>query len=81
MRIRCLVFEMTHSSGEHGNAIGVAIVNRKLIFDAATGLHNGVDSRFVGNFYAVWEREESITSHHRALQVEAEAVGLFNGLL
>ena len=59
----------------------VAVVKAQLVFDASSGLYDGSDSFVAGNLHAVGEGEEGIAGHHGAVQVEAEAFCLFDGLL
>lgn len=69
-----LVFKVTEPSSYHGNAMLVAIFKREFILDASTRLDDGCYAFIAGNFHAVGEREECVTCHYSAIQVETEVL-------
>ena len=58
----------------------VAIIKREFILDASARLNYSLNAFITCNFHAVGEGEESIARHYGAVQVEAEVLGLLNGL-
>ena len=50
----------------------VTVLDRQLIIDRASRLDYGRDTCLVCDLNAIGEREESVGSHHGAIQVEAE---------
>ena len=59
----------------------VAIFKREFILDASTRLDDGCYAFIAGNFHAVGEREECVTCHYSAIQVETEVFGFLDSLL
>ena len=59
----------------------VAVVKGQLVFDAAARLDDCRHALLVCNLHAVGEGEEGIAGHDSAVQVEAEVLGLLDGLL
>ena len=76
-----LVFKVTEPSSYHGNAMLVAIFKREFILDTSTRLDDGCYAFIAGNFHAVGEREECVTCHYSAIQVETEVFGFLDSLL
>ena len=74
------MFKMSISSKYHADAKLVTAIDRVLVADGASRLHDGGNAGFVSQFHAIIEGEESIGSQHRTLEVEAERMGLLNGL-
>ena len=55
-----LMFEMTFSGEDHGNAKLVALLDGILVADGSTRLNNGLHSILSGKGHAVIERKEGI---------------------
>ena len=75
-----LVFEMSETGDGHAHVVFLAVVDGVLVVDGATGMGDSHDACLMGNFHTVGEGEEGIASHDGAIEVEAEALGLGDGL-
>ena len=75
-----LVFKVTEPCYHHCNVMFVAIIKREFILDASARLNYSLNAFITCNFHAIREGEESIARHYGAVQVEAEVLGLLNGL-
>ena len=67
-----LMFKMTNTCLHHSQTMLVTVLDRQLIIDRASRLDYGRDTCLVCDLNAIGEREESVGSHHGAIQVEAE---------
>src|SRR5688500_6741657 len=69
-----LMFKMSDAGEHHGHVVGVAIINRILIFYRATGLYHRFDAYFTCYFHAIWEREKCIRSHNGAFKFKPKVL-------
>ena len=74
------MFEMAIASEYHTYIEFVTAINRILVANRTSGLHDGGDTGFVGQFHAVVEGEESIGSEHGPMKVETKTMGFLDGL-
>ena len=74
------MFEVAHAGKHHAHALRIAVVDAVLVLDRAAWLHHCGDACFVGDGYAVREREEGVGSHDSTFQVEAKLIGFGYGL-
>ena len=74
------MFEVAVAGEDHADIVLVAAVDGFLVADGASGLDDGGDAGFVGQFHAVIEGEESIRGEHGAMEVEAERLRFLDGL-
>ena len=57
------MLEVAYAGEHHAHALDIAVVDAVLVFDGAARLHDCGDACFVGDGYAVREREEGVGSH------------------
>ena len=74
------MFEVTFACYCHAHSVLLTVVDGILVVDGAARMCHGYDACLVGNLHAVGEREESVGSHHCAVEVEAEVAGFLDGL-
>ena len=74
------MFEVAYTRQHHAHALGIAVVNAVLVLDRAPRLDHCGNACFMGDGYAVWEREEGVGGHDRTIEVEAKLIGFGNGL-
>ena len=67
-----LMFEVTETGGYHSHVMGVAVIDRFVVADRASGMDYGSDASLVGYLHAVSEGEEGIRSHDGSVEVVAE---------
>ena len=63
---------MTNTCLHHSQTMLVTVLDRQLIIDRASRLDYGRDTGLIRDLNAIGEREESVGSHHGAIQVETE---------
>jgi hypothetical protein len=74
------MFKMSYTCEYHCYLPLVAAINRIVVAYRAAGLYNGADACIGCQMYAVGEREKGVACHHRALEVEIEISGFFDGV-
>jgi hypothetical protein len=60
--------------------MGRTVINRIIITDRTTWLYKGGNTGFMTQPHTVIEGEESITGHHRTMQVKIELLCFFKRL-
>ena len=63
---------MSKSGKYHADAVFVTAVDRFLVADRAAWLHNGCDTRFMGQLNAVLEGDEGIGGQNSTLEVKVK---------
>ena len=74
------MLKMSESCSDHSHSVGVTPVYALLIPYGASRMDYGGNTGLPCYFDAVREREESIGSHYRTVEVESEGSGLGDGL-